>query len=113
MNIWLQQKLSSNFSNMVSFYPQHKYIFDDEKRQQVDHVLLYNDLEKQFPHLMKLYNLSEIDISKRVNAPTGLLSTTVKLTVHNLTSVTRNMIYNYAREDFDMIANLPIYKDNT
>jgi hypothetical protein len=102
MNMWLQDKMSVKFKNGVSFYPQHKYVFNGT-RQQVTHVLLYDRLEKDLPVLMKRYNLPPVNLSSHINTPNGMQRNTVKLTSANLTEVTRRKIIEYSSGDFEMI----------
>lgn len=105
LNAWLQQKLSNiwvaggNLS--ISFLPHHEYVFDGDEKV-IDHVLRYENLENEFSDLMSLYKLP-VYLSERVNvARINSNENLPKLTTADLSEKTKQMIYEYAKRDFEL-----------
>mmetsp|Transcript_19064 Transcript_19064/g.23189 ORF Transcript_19064/g.23189 Transcript_19064/m.23189 type:complete len:101 (-) Transcript_19064:1056-1358(-) len=79
------------------FIPQSQYVFNEDGSLAVDHVLRFESLNDDFSRLMSMYNMSDLNLTKKDNP--GIL----KFTPADLTRLTRNIIYNYAREDFERL----------
>lgn len=84
------------FTRGTDFLPQHRYVFRENKRRMVQHVLHYETLAKDFKALMATYKL-QVPLPFDFDLPPGRRG---GLDRHNLTSKTVQMINTYAADDF-------------
>lgn len=92
LNEWIHDQLRNKQFN-GHFIPCSEYVFNDDGSRFVDHVLKFENLNHDFSHLMKQYNL-----------PIKLKHTNVgrknNLTINDFHSTTIQMINNYFHDDF-------------
>jgi len=107
LNAWLQQKMHTNFNNLHSFLPQHRYVLnydaandadtvtnDNENENEnentptrsIDYILHYETLEEDFQQLLSLfpcYNHIKYNPQERINDSSSSSSTTTTDTADN------------------------------
>ena len=91
--------------------PQYDYVYDDQGRQIVEHVLRFENLTAEFDALMQRYNMTNIRLPQIMtsDSPTGNHTahqpikhkTTSKLTRKDLSEKTKAMIHVIFSRDFD------------
>jgi Sulfotransferase family len=133
LNRWAQRMLRRRriFSSIAhrdpwSWYPQHMYgesgghwipqydyVYDDQGRQMVDHVLRFETLTSEFDALMQRYNITNLHLPQLMTSsstkgthtpikPVKDSRTTSKLTRKDLTERTKSMIHVIFSRDFDV-----------
>ena len=80
----------------VHFLPQHLYVYDGDGRRVVKHVLRFENLDEEFPSLMRQYGLP-VELPGRHNVRNATRS---HLTVANLTAETIAAINRRYVDDF-------------
>lgn len=93
-NRWIRKKLLE--LNIVSFLPQHLYIYDKNNIQIVKNILKFEELPDCFNNFMKKNGL-EITLEKKENCARFVNN---KFTVQDLDKLTILMINNKYTEDF-------------
>jgi len=98
MNNWIQQKIRQSYSDPHlydnHFLPMSTYVYDKNGNKKIDHVLKYENLNKDIEFLFKTYNIDDFDISKKYN------DKKCNGNVSGLSKVSINMINYKYDEDF-------------
>ena len=92
--------------------PQYDYVYDDQGRQMVEHVLRFETLTSEFDSLMQRYNITNLSLPQLMTSsstkgthtpikPVKDSTTTSKLTRKDLTERTKSMIHVIFPRDFD------------
>lgn len=71
MNRFLMGKATQKERHATHYRPQHEYIYDENGRKIVDHVLRFENIQEEFPKLMALYGLENkvvLESGGRTNA---------------------------------------------
>lgn len=103
LNEWVKYKLkqvnSTPDMDDNHFVPQWRYVFDKNGNRKVNHVIKYENLKPEFDSLMKKYNLPmRLPIKKNSTARKKCTNLTAK----DLDMVSRRMIQEYYRKDFEL-----------
>jgi Sulfotransferase family len=132
LNWWAQRMLRRRriFSSIAdrdpwSWYPQHMYgesgghwipqydyVYDDQGRQMVEHVLRFENMTAEFDALMQQYNMTNMSLPQLMTSSSTKgnhttleavknSTTTSKLTRKDLTERTKSMIHVIFPRDFD------------
>lgn len=94
MNDYMQRRIPNE--SQQHWLPQHYYIYDDNGKQIVDHVLKFENLDQEFAELMAQYQLNVVLPPSHVN------QSKKKLTVKDLTPETLEVINRFAARDFEL-----------
>lgn len=96
MNIYIQfrlNKIKMKDYELNHFLPQYMYVYDDDGKQIVHHVIRFEKLETEFENLMKQYGLSiKLDVRTMTNKK--------KYSIDDFTDETMQLINEVYKKDF-------------
>lgn len=108
MNRWLQESAAG--PNKDAFVPQHHYVFADDGRRLVTHVLEFSRLREDFAALMACYAIRVTGRGRRegetLTLPTEVINGRLdgsRLSTANLTNITIRAINKFMRKDFELL----------
>lgn len=102
MNEWISKHLSSDFTSKGNlnchFIPQYEFVYDDYGDKTCDHVLNFNNLQKEFNDLM-----SQNNYDLRLNKEKHNSTDSFNLTSNDLTLANKLKIFSIYKKDFELL----------
>jgi Sulfotransferase family len=102
LNEFLMERLRYPVKWTAHYVPQSEYIYDDQGRQLVQHVLRYENLAQEFQSLMTLYEYPVI-LNSTINNQRHKDPLATRMTIHDLDPATIRRINQVARRDFELL----------
>jgi hypothetical protein len=104
-NKWIHSRiLDSQKLARDHFHPQHRYIWDDQGRQVVRHVLRQERLQEDFASLMKMYGIVDVVfINQTVNAAATSSHHQRRFTIDDFDNKTAALINLFYEQDFQRL----------